>query len=310
MERQRDEMTSLISANSTSNRRRKCVFSRHFSLRRILTSVYLLLLLTEVVAGISMIYFYCKIISPIFTSDEHFNFTDVSSKNVTHYIIPAKLVSYLNFTKTFSKMIMAVNFLDTLNCWIFLGVFSTSAHFIGCSAIVNDLIRVPRFWTLIFCFVLYFVGNVLEVISPLMPVRYKFKGMMVVCLTFVLSGFSIMIMLGVLNHCKVRHLVPDHTYLLFKGALIVFCFRLIVFLIVTIFHLTVILYLIAGVKNTFWVKGGAFTNSISSFLFLPFYKKGTELIWTKIFRDEKCIIGKINSTARQNTGLSNGIQTV
>ena len=173
---------------------------------------------------------------------------------------------------------------------------------------MNNLIRLPRFWTLIFVFVLFVTGDIVEIVSsPTLPVVYKFREMIVVCLTFVLNAFSITMILGALNHTKVRHLVQGRAYLLFKGALTVFCFRLLVYLILTIFHLTVILYLIAGINNTFWREGGAFTNSVSSFLFLPFYKKGTELTWTKLFRDDKYIIGKVNSTERHYSDISNSI---
>ena len=41
--------------------------------------------------------------------------------------------------------------------------------------------------------------------------------------------------------------------------------------------------------------------------FLPLYKKGTELVWTKIFHDDKYIIGKIRGPERQDSDLNSTI---
>ena len=246
--------------------------------------------------------------SPIFTSEDLDVVKNASSTKNTSDVIQVNLGLYLNITETYCTTVMSLNCLDTLNCWIFLIVVVIKSHrLIGCCEIMSNLIRLPRLWTLIFCFGLNILGNLLEIFVPL-PFLYKFTK--VVCLTFVLSAFSMTILLAALNQTKIRDLVHDSTSLIFKGALSVFFFRLLVYLILTIFHLTIILYLIAGAKKTFWLKGGAFTNGVSNFLFLPFYKKGTELIWIKIFRDDKFILGKVNSTERQNSDLCHGIQAV
>lgn len=146
--------------------------------------------------------------------------------------------------------------------------------------------------------------------SPLVTSVYKFRAMIAVCFTFSLDAFFVTMILVALNETKVRHMAPGKVHLIFKVALIVFCLRLLVYLINTILYLTVILYLIAGVKDSYWRKGGTFVNCVSSFLFLPFYKKGTELVWTKIFHDDKYIIGKIRGPERQDSGLDSGTQAV
>ena len=270
--------------------------------------MYLLLLLAEVVVIFIFIYYFGKAISPVFTS-ERLTTTNVSSstKNSSH-IFQMHLVRYLGMTKTYSGVIMTLNCLDTASCWIFLGAVFKSPHFTGLCPLIKILIRLPRFWTLIFVFLLYVTGNVIESANPsLVASVYKFRAMIGVDFTFSLDAFFVTIILGALNVTKVRHMAPGKVHLIFKGALIVFCFRLLVYLIITILSLTVILYLIAGVKDSYWQKEGTFINCLSSFLLLPFYKKGTELVWTKIFRDDKNIIGKIRGPERQDSGLDSGI---
>ena len=174
---------------------------------------------------------------------------------------------------------------------------------------MKNLIRLPKFWTLLFVFVLYVIGNVIEsTSSSIVASVYKFRAMVAVCFTFSLNAFFVTMILGVLNEMKICHMAPGQVYLIFKGALIIFCFRLLVYLINTILYLAVILYLIAGVKDSYWRKGGTFTTCVSSFLFLPFYKKGNELVWTKIFHDDKYIIGKIRGPERQDSDLNSTIQ--
>ena len=155
------------------------------------------------------------------------------------------------------------------------------------------------------------MGDVIEsTSSSIVASVYKFRTMVAVCFTFFLNVFFVTMILGVLNEMKICHMTSGQVHLIFKGALIIFCFRLLVYLINTILYLAVILYLIAGVKDSYWRKGGTFTTCVSSFLFLPFYKKGTELVWTKIFHDDKYIIGKIRGPERQDSDLNSTIQAV
>ena len=267
--------------------------------------MYLLLLLAELVATFTFIYYFGKSVSPVFTSESHLKTTNVSSstKNASH-VFPIQLVRYFGMTETYSRLIMALNCLDTVNCWIFLGAVFISPHFTGFCPMMKNLIRLPKFWTLLFVFVLYVIGNVIEsTSSSIVASVYKFRAMVAVCVTFSLNAFFVTMILGVLNEMKICHMAPGQVHLIFKGALIILCFRLLVYLIYTILYLAVILYFIAGVKDSYWRKGGTFTTCVSSFLFLPFYKKGTELVWTKIFHDEKYIIGKIRGPERQDSDL-------
>ena len=202
---------------------------------------------------------------------------------------------------------MTLNCLDTANCWIFLGAVFKSPHFTGLFPLIKNLIRLPRFWTLLFVFLLYVTGNVIESVSPLVAPVYKFRPIIAVQFTFSLDAFFLTIILVALNVTKVRHMAPGQKHLIFKGALIAFFFRLLVYLIIAILSLTLNLYWIAGAKDSYWQKGGTFMNCIGNFLLLPFYKKGTELVWTKIFRDDKNIIGKIRGPERQDSALDSGI---
>ncbi|XP_022784902.1 uncharacterized protein LOC111325359 [Stylophora pistillata] len=303
MDQETNEMTLMI-----SNRQRKCAFCKSTFSRMISIIMYLLLLLSEVVVIFAFIYHFGKTISPVFTSKRLTATNITSSTKNTSHIFPIHLVRYLGMTETYSTLIMALNCLDTVSCWIFLGAVFKSPHFTGLCPLIKNLIRLPRFWTLMFVFVLVVMGNVIDsASSSLVTPVYKFRTMVAVCFTFSLDAFFVTMILGALNEMKVRQMAPGQVHLIFKGALIVFCFRLLVCLITTILYLTVVFYLIAGVKDSYWRKGGTFINCVSTFLFLPFYKKGTELVWTKIFRDDKFIIGKIRGPERQDSGLDSGI---
>lgn len=250
---------------------------KHSPLRWNLKMSYSFFLLAEIAAVGFYFYEYWKIVSPIFTS-----------KNATQGPVD---VSYLNMTQTYSITLMTLNSLDTLNCWIFLGVIVTSPLFIGCSTMMKNLSRLPRFWTLLFCLFLTLSGNIIEIVSPFV-FMYRFPLTTALSVTFVISALSQTIMLGALNQTKICDLVQGETST-FKGALTVFFVRLLANLIVTTFHLTVILCLLAGAKERFSKEKGAITNSVSMFLYLPFYKMGTGLLWSKILRDDGHIFGRI-----------------
>ena len=299
----------MISTEMEPNRQRKCTCCKPSLGRMISMIMYLLLLLAELVATFTFIYYFGKSVSPVFTSESYLNVSS-STKNASH-VFPIQLVRYFGMTETYSRLIMALNCLDTVNCWIFLGAVFISPHFTGFCPMMKNLIRLPKFWTLLFVFVLYVIGNVIEsTSSSIVASVYKFRAMVAVCVTFSLNAFFVTMILGVLNEMKICHMAPGQVHLIFKGALIILCFRLLVYLINTILYLAVILYLIAGVKDSYWRKGGTFTTCVSSFLFLPFYKKGTELVWTKIFHDDKYIIGKITGPERQDSDLNSTIQAV
>ena len=72
---------------------------------------------------------------------------------------------------------------------------------------------------------------------------------------------------------------------LLKGALILFCFRFFLMLVGNTIH---VIYANDKAKN------------ITMLLLLPFVKKITELLWGKIFFDEKCIIGELRRNRDTN----------
>ena len=87
-----------------------------------------------------------------------------------------------------------------------------------------------------------------------------------------------MILVVFLNHTNLRYTISGRAwvYRMLKGTLVMFCFRLFVPVVKNI--------LMAQIMN--------------DILLLPFCKKIIELLWQKIFFNEKCIIGKI----RRNRG--------
>lgn len=276
-----EDTSSLIPNGDTQNR------SEHSPLRWILKMSYSFLLVAEIAAVGFYIYDYWTIVSPIFSSKKE---TVVPRNSSEVNLKDAGL--FLNMTPRYSISLITLNSLDTLNCWIFLGVIVISSQFIDCRTMMKNLILLPRFWTLLFCFFLTLLGNIIEIISPYIFL-YKFAFTPEVSVTFVISALSETIMLGALNQTKICDLVQGEKSLIFKGALSVFFVRLLANLIVTTFHLAVILCVLAGAKDTFRKERGAITNSVSMFLYLPFYKKGTGLLWSKILRDDRHIIGKI-----------------
>ena len=279
-----EDNTSLIPDD------RPRIIWKHSPLRWNLKMSYSFFLLAEIAAVGFYIYEYWKIVSPIFTSK---NATQGPVNDGKRNTSEDQLedVSYLNMTKTYSITLMTLNSLDTLNCWIFLGVIVTSPLFIGCSTMMKNLSRLPRFWTLLFCFFVTLSGNIIEIVSPFV-FMYSFPLTTALSVTFIISALSQAIMLGALNQTKICDLVQGETST-FKGALTVFFVRLLANLIVTTFHLTVILCLLAGAKERFSKEKGAITNSVIMFLYLPFYKMGTGLLWSKILRDDGHIFGRI-----------------
>ena len=126
-----EEMASMISTEMEPNRQRKCTCCKPSLGRMLFMIMYLLLLLAELAATFTFIYYFGKSISPVFTSESRLKTTNVSSstKNASR-VFPIQLVRYFGMTETYSRLIMALNCLDTLNCWIFLGAVFIS-HFIS-----------------------------------------------------------------------------------------------------------------------------------------------------------------------------------
>ena len=178
--------------------------------------------------------------------------------------------------------IVSLNVVEIGNCFFFLGIIVKSPSFVGFSTVLKDLCRLPNFWTLLLSFLIYFLTGV----SIIIQTAYTVDGLTIVQMILeILDFFSLMILVVFLNHTKLRHTIRGRAYILLKGALILFCFRFFLMLVGNTIH---VIYANDKAKN------------ITLLLLLPFVKKITELLWGKIFFDEKCIIGELRRNRDTN----------
>lgn len=184
------------------------------------------------------------------------------------------------------KAIVSLNVVEIGNCFFFLGIIVKSPSFVGFSTVLKDLCRLPNFWTLLLSFLIYFLTGV----SIIIQTAYTLvDGLTIVQMILeILDFFSLMILVVFLNHTKLRHMIRGRAYILLKGTLILFCFR----------------FFLMVVGNTFnfiyGINADDKAKKITMLLLLPFVKKITELLWEKIFFDEKCIIGKMRRNRNTN----------
>ena len=258
-----DENTLLVrEANSTSRQQR---LSEHFNCHHLLLGFFLMFLFAEVVV------FTSAVIYPL----------SVNSNN-------ALQVNYISIIMT-----MALNLVEIINCCFFLGIIVKSPSFVGFSTVLKDLSCLPNFWTLLLFFLLYLIGGSISIhiqhdlyknctkvysLSMVDKCRNVFKLAIVEIILESLDFFIMMILVVFLNHTNLRYTISGRAwvYRMLKGTLVMFCFRLFVHVVKNI--------LMAQIMN--------------DILLLPFCKKIIELLWQKIFFNEKCIIGKI----RRNRG--------
>ena len=264
-----DENTPLVrEANSTSRLHRIC---EQFSL----IGFFLLFLSAEVVLIITHL-------SLILAKHSSENSTNTS-------------VSQINFDKELSKGIsraIYLNVVEIVNCCLFLRIVAKSPSFVGSSRVLKDLCRLPNFWTLILFFLHYLMGASLSIYSCSLCITqtcsYVKKSTIVKIILQItleiLNSLVMMILVVFLNHTKLRYTIPGRAYILLKGALILFCFRFFVMVVANTISLIVLPDANEGVISS---------KKISEILLLPFLKKTIELLWEKIFFDEKSIIGKI-----------------
>ena len=259
-----DENTPLVrEANSTSRLHRIC---EQFSL----IGFFLLFLSTEVVLIISYLsLFLTKYLSG--------NSTNTSTQE--------------NLDKEFSDAIIwaiSLNVVQIVNCCLFLRIVAKSPSFVGSSRVLKDLCRLPNFWTLILFFLLYLSSIYSCSLCITQTCSYVKKSTIVKIILQItleiLNFLAMMILVVFLNHTKLRYTIPGRAYILLKGALILFCFRF--FFMVVGNTITLIFVPDAN-------EGVIRAKKISEILLLPFLKKTIELLWEKIFFDEKSIIGKI-----------------
>ncbi|XP_078372768.1 uncharacterized protein LOC144656402 isoform X2 [Oculina patagonica] len=293
-----DETTLLV---PKVNWRRKCC--KYFSRECFFGIVYLLLLVTDVISLGFFIHSNFSLLGPLSSMGTVPLNKNINSNGKTSFprplffplTVPPKQdpgneTGYDTYNADmFGATCIVSNGIDTLNCWIFLGIVATSPRFVGCCATLRNLLRLPRFWTLIFYFTLYVTSAVIMHSTTHNP---AFQRMLVIGCTStdVLNVFTILIVVGILNYVKVRNLVQGHShykYLLLKGALIVFFIHFFCSLMTDIFNVFFAPFVVDYID-----KVGSLTNPLTSFLILPFVTKITDLIWTKILNDDECIIGK------------------
>lgn len=210
---------------------------------------------------------------------------------------------------------------NTLNCLIFLIIVARSPRFVGCFTILKNLVRLPRFWILVFPLVLYIVGTLLAInfVTHSIPASQTRQCLYYGCLVMdFLNAWIKVALVGALNQVQIRRAVRSRfKYLLLKGTLIVTCINLLCTLIGSL--MTVYLYFIISIvtdvnnsRGQRKVQEGSLTITVMEMLLLPLVITTTELIWTKILQDNKCIIGKHenNSFTRQNPRISYEIENV
>ena len=282
-----DENTPLVrEANSTSRQHRLC---EHFNCRHFLLGVFLLFLLAEVA------------VPPVLLG-----ILDINSNNTLQECNQVSNVSI--------NMAIALNLVEIINCCFFLGIIVKSPSFVGFSTVFKDLGCLPKFWTLLLSFILYLIAGIICIHivfesfkrccaqdhSLCENVDYccVTKLTIVEMILEILNFFIMMILVVFLNHTNLRYTISGHAwvYRTLKGTLVMFCFRF--FVPVVSLMTTLSIALTNGPS-----QGTQTAKIISEILILPFCKKIMELLWKKIFFDEKCIIGKIkrNKATRQIT---------
>ena len=195
------------------------------------------------------------------------------------------------------------------NCFFFLGIIVKSPSFAGFSTVLRDLCFLPNFWTLLLFFLLYLIGGSINIDSYhklyMECIQYRILHKYEKCYGFqlavvksileILDFFTMMILVVFLNHTNLRYTISGRVwvYRMLKGTLVMFCFRVFVPVVVNITNTSITLIDVPD-KDADTIKA----QIINEILLLPFCKKIIELLWQKIFFDEKCIIGKI----RRNRG--------
>lgn len=290
-----DETTPLVPVAMKLNWRQKCYkisyWSGYF--------VYFLLLLVDVVrwmlstAIIICTPFDVRAIAYVFDPQKMFHV----------YLLVALIIS---------------NLVDALICWIFLGFVARSPGFVGCFVVIKNLIRLPRFWTLVSLLVLdilgaaivlwHFFSGALQNKDVTMKVVFVMEVVMEE-----LNVFTKVVLVAVLNFVQVRNVARSRfMYTLLKGTLVVIWVSQICTLIGTMETVYLLVLLPIATVNSYVKQEDSFRGNVMHLFALPIVARITGLIWTKIFQDNKCIIGKNESSSftRQNPRVSNAIERI
>ena len=266
-----DENTPL---NSSSRRHR---LREPFSCHHLLLFGFLLLLLAEVV-----VLQLCGIfVLPSLSYD------DSESENST-------------FPDSFLRAAISLSVIETVNCCIFVIIMKKSLSVSICT-VLKDLLCLPKFWTLILFYVLYVIGASLAIneynnpndISDCYP--YEAKLVKAQIGLEMPNLFSMMVLVLLLNYTNVRETKPFCAWVLLKGALILFCLCFFATVVFNMIRVSTALISVPAANRK--VTKALIINDV---LVLPFCRKIVELLWKKLFFDEKRIIGR-NSGTRQIT---------
>ena len=260
-----NETTRLIPEVNSSNHQR-FIFLRCSS-----SVLYRFLLVAQVVALLSLITI------------------DISSTLKTDMIcaLPCKEISL--------ALSVVYDFIGTVNCSIYIAIIVKSPGFVGYLTVGRNLIHLPKFWILVILFLLYLLGALLTIIlyyaTELDDSSKKCKAYLKIIgiVIEVIHCCFMTILIGFLNYTNIKNITRNGTNVLLKTALVVFCFCFAISWLYFVFKIGLILQ----EKNNRFM-------AIGEFLLLPFCQKVMELLWTKIFHNDKCIIGKISSKNDEN----------
>ena len=258
-----DESTPLVPVARQLNWRQKCYKFFHWSFY----FVYFLLLLGDVV-------------NPM-----HVAVNTVFALFDVHVI--ANIPDIVSFVR------IVATFIDTLICWIFVGFVARSPRFVSCFTVLKNLIRLPQFWTLVSLFVLYILGAALVLRRFFSSASQNEDAIMKVVVvlwnaTMVLNVFTKVALVGVLNYVQVRDVARSRfKYWLLKGTLVV----------IWHFQMCLLIFGIGSLYLLVFQQEGSFRETVISLFQLPIVSRTTELIWIKLFQDNKCIIGKYEGSS-------------
>ena len=217
-----------------------------------------------------------------------------------------------------------LTFIDTCICWIFLGIVARSPRIVSCFTIIKNLIRLPRFWSLVFLVVLYIFGTLLALFrffsfalksqDTAMKVISDIKIVLEIeTIMELLNAFTKLALVGVLNHVQLQNVARSRfKYSVLKVTLVVTWFSQFCNLIAVIWIVYFSCVKAIATGDIYLQQVSFSTQAVMELLLLPFLIRTTEVIWTKIFQDNEYIIGKnkSNSFTTHNPRISYAIEII
>ena len=217
---------------------------------------------------------------------------------------------------------IVANVIDTLICWIFLIIVARSPRFVGCFTILKNVIRLPRFWNLVFLIVLYIIGGVLALLSfysSPFPTKemHAFTVVTVIMVSIfpstsypavevlavmgvvmeLLNVFTKLALVGVLNHVQLQNVARSRfNYWLLKGTLLVTWFSefcTLIGLMMTVYF-SFLQPIVTGNNHAQQIGSSTNTITVMELFLLPFVTRTTELIFAKTLQDNEYIIGHLH----------------